>query len=757
MADYASQLLGPSADRPQEGAAGKVDYAGSLLRRGQYSESVMGRKVVPLENRASVSEVSSLPAPDIMTALKYTGARMFKGDDEEAIANVLLKALPEAELLYDRDPKLGRDVPYISYKGKAYYINRPGVSPVDAENVVGQVAAYMPAGKFAQLGKTLAGQAGRAAAGAGATSVGGDLLVDAMGGDTGVDVGKAATNVALGPMAQVIGAKLYPLLNRKSVVDAFGNLSPEASTALSKIGVDPSLLTPQGIARLEEWFKRTGGSFTADAKSATTQANAALAEQEGIRLTQGQASGDLRQIAREEAMRNYARGKGAGDTLKDFDALQAQDVQGAISRRQAELGAIGGKQQTPRLGNQYEAGAASLENVRKAERALSDQIGTKYGEAGEIGLSFKGDAIPLLRKRVDSDLAAATVDMSKETTPFTLRARAIIDDLKNSQTIETPNRPGVAGTTKSTVFEDIDLRELETVRKRLNSVYRGAKNSPEDARGVRQIIKALDGWIDDAIDSGLASGDPTAIKTLKEARALRTRYGQLFEPQTYDGDAGRVMQKIVNTDATPNEVVNLLFGYGELGQTPVSVRVAKRMRDILGDTSPEWGQYREAAFMRLIGGPQGQGGKEMIISRINRALDGQGMSLTREIFTPEEITRIKALRTAIERTVTPKSVGNPSKTGYEVARLLEDALGKVGGIAGLLKGDVTGAAATLGIKGAKNAKATVEARKVTSGVSLPPGRGFSPAVGAATAAGDEARARLWQWFSGEGESSPDQK
>ena len=55
--------------------------------------------------------------------------------------------------------------------------------------------------------------------------------------------------------------------------------------------------------------------------------------------------------------------------------------------------------------------------------------------------------------------------------------------------------------------------------------------------------------------------------------------------------------------------------------------------------------------MRLIGGPQGQGGK-MIISRINRALDGQGMSLTREIFTPEEITRIKALRTAIERTVT---------------------------------------------------------------------------------------------------------
>ena len=125
--------------------------------------------------------------------------------------------------------------------------------------------------------------------------------------------------------------------------------------------------------------------------------------------------------------------------------------------------------------------------------------------------------------------------------------------------------------------------------------------------------------------------------------------------------------------------------------------------------------------------PSGQGGKEMIISRINRALDGQGMSLTREIFTPEEITRIKALRTAIERTVTPKSVGNRQRLGMRSPVCSRDALGKVGGIAGLLKGDVTGAA-PWGSRG-ENAKATAEARKVTPGVSLPPRKGFSPAVG----------------------------
>ena len=96
----------------------------------------MGRKGRPAGESRGVAEVSSLPAPDIAAALKLHGARMFKGDDEEAIANVLLReALPEAELLYDRDPKLGRDVPYISYRGVLHQPAR--VRPVDAENVVG--------------------------------------------------------------------------------------------------------------------------------------------------------------------------------------------------------------------------------------------------------------------------------------------------------------------------------------------------------------------------------------------------------------------------------------------------------------------------------------------------------------------------------------------------------------------------------------------------------------------------------------------
>ena len=211
MADYASQLLGLRQTIRRKAHPPKSITRAHCCVAWQYSESVMGRKVVPLENRAGVAEVSSLPRPghhdcaQVHERAHVLGAMMRKRSPM-----LLLKALPEAELLYDRDPKLGRDVPYISYKGKAYYINRPGLSPVDAENVVGPVAAvYMPAGKFAQLGKTLTGQAGalllelapHLSAAICSLMLWAAILASML---------ARRRQCRLGPMAQVIGAKLYP-------------------------------------------------------------------------------------------------------------------------------------------------------------------------------------------------------------------------------------------------------------------------------------------------------------------------------------------------------------------------------------------------------------------------------------------------------------------------------------------------------------------------------------------------------------------
>ena len=297
MTDRVSELLGASPAQPQPAQSSGPDRVDELLgasvvKRGKYSESVMGQKVVPLTDRKNTPEVTagSFPEADVPGILAYSAARILKGDDDAALGNILAKHLPDAEVLYDRDPKTGNSVPYLSHKGKAYYLNKPGLSLADVENLGGQVAQYLPAGKIASAGKTLASQLRRAFMGAGATSVAGDVAVDAMGGGTGVDIPKAAVNAVVAPIAQGIGSKIYPLLKGNRFTGAFGQLTPEGADALRRAGVDPSLLNAQGIAQINETLARLGGQFGDDAMAAT-QGNAAIAAQEGIRLTRGQASG----------------------------------------------------------------------------------------------------------------------------------------------------------------------------------------------------------------------------------------------------------------------------------------------------------------------------------------------------------------------------------------------------------------------------------------------------------------------------------
>ena len=93
---------------------------------------------------------------------------MFKGDDEESDRQCTAQDAAGGGIAVRPRSKTRARCTLISYKEAL--LHQPAGEPVGAENTLsGRVAAYMPAtGKFAQLRKTLTGQAGRAAAGAGA-------------------------------------------------------------------------------------------------------------------------------------------------------------------------------------------------------------------------------------------------------------------------------------------------------------------------------------------------------------------------------------------------------------------------------------------------------------------------------------------------------------------------------------------------------------------------------------------------------------
>lgn len=715
----------------------------SLAKRGMYSESVMGRKIVPLEDRANTPEVGAMTPPSAGSVLKYGAARAFKGDDDETVANVLLKAIPEAELLYDQDPKTGQETPYLSHNGKAYYINKPGMSGADAESFAGNVAAQIPAGAWAMRGKTLLSQGGRAAVGSGATSVAGDAIVNAIGGKNEIDMGKAGISAAAAPIAQVIGAKIFPLLNRRPLVNVFGNLTPEGSQAMRKAGLDPAMFTPEGLAKLNEAVRRMGDGFEGDAAQAV--GTKVQGEQFGIRTTLGQQTGNNRQIALEQAMRNDARGESAGRIIRGVDEAQRGDVTTAAAREQARMS---GKP-APTFESEYDAGASLTQKIRGKATELDNQIGAKYAEVEGKPLAFEGTAVKDLKAQVESALVAKNVTLKPDLTPSSIAALERVNAIKNAVNLS-GQMVGMPAKWSKTIFEDVDFGDLATVRKQLTALRNGAK-SAEDARGVKIAIQAFDEWIDGAVDKGLARGEKDAIQALKEARALRTKYGNQFEDRSWDGDAGRVMDRIVNTDVTPNEVANLLVGYGEAGEAPVVTRVAKRLEDIFGKGSPEWNEVRELAFMRMVNGPKGTpSGYQAIVSRFDKALDGKGQSYLQTLFSPAELQRMRQFRGALGRLVPPKTASNPSGSGYEIARMMEDFVGKLLGAKAVMSADPAAAAGALGIKGGKAVLNSQAAKKAAEGTKITPGRGYAAAPGVGAATGLEARRRA-------AETPPEQK
>jgi hypothetical protein len=224
------------------------------------------------------------------------------------------------------------------------------------------------------------------------------------------------------------------------------------------------------------------------------------------------------------------------------------------------------------------------------------------------------------------------------------------------------------------------------------------------------------------VTKGLASGDLDQLAKLKEARALSRDYFSKFkvDPRSADVDAQKVIDKIVSKDLTPVETMNYLFGAAKLGDNQTAVRVAKKYKEIFGDTSPEFDEFRKAAYLRLVQDTQGNiKPASKIVNEVDELILGRGSALAKEIFTPEQTKSLRDFRSAISKTLTPAEATNPSKTGYEIARLGEDIFKGVG-IMSALGGDIGTGAAISAVGGVlKPARGALQAIQATRGVTAP--------------------------------------
>ena len=649
--------------------------------------------------------------PEIVSApLGFTGSfAPFMGvmstTDPMALQDIMIKQIPGSQPGVDPEGN-----PFIIIENKPYYLNKPGLSGTDVVGFIGDLAKFMPAGKLAQLGITTGGRAAIAGTATGVIGSGSQLASQAMGSTQPFNVAQVGLESAFGAGGQVVGDLLGAYIrNNRQITDQSGMISQEFDAALKAAGINISDFGSGGQKAIIDAYQQLGSKFAREAKNVTAGANIADVN---FPLTRGQATGDIAQLAEEEAMRNAARGSFAQKILARFDEKQKVEVLKDLEAKQKAF-ASGQITTSP-----TEVGGRLYESIRNKQQQLKAGYKEAYETVDPTALRILSESVDPLESRVMGVLKDRVVDPT-----LTPASRSAMTEIRSI----------IPKTGKANVT-DISLKSIETTRKKLNEYYKAGANDT-DRGNVSAIIKEFDNWLDDSISDGLIRGDITQLGKLKEARKLyseyRTKFPQGNVAKLADADSAKVIRTIVEKDLQPNEVMNLLYGKSAIGEAQSSVRTVQRLKKMFGADSNDFKQFQEAAFVRLTRDSQGN---MLPASKIVRTIDelimGKGSGLTRELFSADQIREITKLRADLNKLVVPIEAQNPSRSGYEGARAVISVLNKLGftGAAGnLASGDIASAGAIGAASLASQVRPVLKARSATNMVApkvsglLPPG------------------------------------
>lgn len=485
--------------------------------------------------------------------------------------------------------------------------------------------------------------------------------------------GEATEGTALEPYARgaaalaggVGGAKAVSAMSRPSVTSAVGN------ALAGKFG--PGAIKP--------------GTAAADFN---------------IPLTTGEAAGDFSQIQYEQAALRGGYGEKAQRIAQDFFDKRAAASQEAVQNVGAALDQFGANV----VDSPLAAGEMASEGLKQAAAIKKAGYKADYDEFANMPGVIHAGALEGIGQKIKGQLTLGDnpVIVDDVTTP--VAAKAIKDIEQNIDRLKVQNRADPFGQPAQENVFGVNLKGIDQTRKRLVQFNQDARGSAmpgqttADMRATSAIIKAFDGHIEDAVANGLFSGDDRALDVLRQARAGYADYQKVFRPVKGDGGVGSVMDKIVNREdgagATAGEVANFLYGASGTGAAGLSSRVATRMRDILGADSPEWSGIRQGMWKRLTQATEGKDayGPQKISQRIFEFVNGAGRPTAEAMFSPQELSTMRRLASALKETVPPPGSINYSGTAYTAASIIRnsaaamtDALGH--GIAGHVGGWMT--------------------------------------------------------------------
>lgn len=540
--------------------------------------------------------------------------------------------------------KVGRDAngqPVLTLKdGTAYLLNDDGFDTTDAANIAGNVAAFAsPAGWVGRAAQArnvgLGGRLALQAATAGATDAG----LQAATSEGSVDPMRVLASTAGGAGGEVVGSGIGAGINKLATLSRSGSAQTVARNALQDLEAP---VTAESINRL---------SALAPQIRAGANQNALLGQSEyGLRYTLGQRMTDptaqFRQLSREEVLR---QSPGGGGQFREMETANRDSIGNALTGLTERLG--GGVAQSP---GEMAGGAA--EGLRQQAGALKSQIGDAYDAVRNASTtSVAPEAIAEVPRRLAQSVR--DFDVNPQTMPAAARALQQISEASEG-ILQNPSGGQVKGVT---------LRALEAQRRILNAAVGSATNA-SDRSAVQAIKREFDGWMDEAIEKSLTTGDAQALDLLKTARGLRAEYGRRFEG---GADSDKFIQGVIDGSRSPEELVNIALGAGQVSKSGAA-RFIERLRTAAANDPDVVGGLRAAHFTRMTRGANGEALTPGQIARNVRSTDYSNASVVKALYTPEQWSEVRRFAAALEPLVAKGDFAKTSGSGERLVRAFMD-------------------------------------------------------------------------------------
>lgn len=421
------------------------------------------------------------------------------------------------------------------------------------------------------------------------------------------------------------------------------------------------------------------------AKTAPVTPIARDAAESGVTLTAGQRTGSPSLLAREDAAFGGGLGPKAQEVAQAARARQAEEL---FRARDNVNDMVGGG--ISRLERPSEAGGIVADAVKANASAAKLKYQDAYGKAFSSEGSFKPETFQGMSKTISENLAnkADPVLIDDLLTPAANRALNELDNVQNLR-LSTNGQPAAGD-----AVAGVNLRGVDQARRRLAAYAKAAANGT-DKRAVSNIIQEFDDQIEQAVTKGLFEGDEAFLGALKDARGAFSSYQKTFKQQGRGDDVGRVLETMVQRDVTPEQVANYIYGSAKVGANPTNVRVVGRLKEVLGEGSPEWAAIRQGAWQKLTGVAEGrtQMGGQKASERIYEFLNGDGRTFARQLFSEQERAAM-GRHASIEKALASKAgTTNPPNSGNRIAALARESVATIGGMLGMASGGPQGAAA----------------------------------------------------------------